>query len=508
MAPTKKTGVAKKQQVSATGSRGKTNLPKSKTNAPKGKTNAPKGKARDLVKNPKSAVPTQPQDTIVVGGQKRHVIAVENDSSDEGTIRPLKRRKGGKGPYPHDDYAVLEAPPRPRSGYGAQFAMKSTAHYTWGAPIQSPPLSRPKSQEKESEAKTVASLVKERGKKMSRSKKPSQPKPNRGSGGLLSMSAGLESQNGKKQFLFMKLPIEIRQKIYKEILVANNPIRVRQGWSAVYPRNRPLVETDILRVCRQVRNEAVNVLYGENTFLYLLREAAMRPATNSLGENEIVVQHPLLAEEHLSDYGGNSEDEYDDDDVLPMEGSIRDSEIEIDIRRYGHKFRKLMIVAEPNRTEKGYLLSMANAINVFRNLKPIRPRVHTLTIEITPIRDIHTGEISFLDFFEKTSDVTRALKGLPCQFIEILVNTGGGNQERIRLNMKYAANIRRAKRGQEDVWENDLVMQSYRSTQAGKAQHSLDRLSVMIKEVWEGPNGRFVSGLNSDESDDEDNDYF
>ncbi|TIC99497.1 hypothetical protein CH35J_006098 [Colletotrichum higginsianum] len=256
-----------------------------------------------------------------------------------------------------------------------------------------------------------------------------------------------------------------------------------------------------------VRNEAVNVLYGENTFLYLLREAAMLPATNSLGENEIVVQHPLLAEEHLSEYEGNSEDEYDDADLLPMARSMRDSEIEIDIRRYGHKFRKLMIVAEPNRTEKGYLLSMANAINVFRNLKPIRPRVHTLTIEITPIRDIHTGEISFLDFFEKTSEVVRALRGLPCQFIEILINTGGGNQERIRLNMKYAANIRRAKRGQEDAWENDRVMQSYRSAQAGDAQQSLDSLSVMIQEVWEGPNGRFVGGLNSDESD-EHEDYF
>ncbi|KAK6220043.1 hypothetical protein QIS74_05545 [Colletotrichum tabaci] len=505
MAPNKKTRVAKKQQTSATGSRTKVNLPKGKANTPKIRTNVSKGKAADLAKNSKSAAPPQPQDTIVVGGQKRHVIAVEDDNSDEGTIRPPKRRKGGKGPDPHDSYAVREAPPRPLSG---QFARKSTAHYTWGASFQSPPLSRFKAQEKQSEANAVVPLVNENGKKIGRRKNPSQLRPSRGSGGLLSMSAGQKSLNGKNHFLFMNLPLEIRQKIYKEILVAKNPIRVRQGWSAVYPRNRPLVETDILRVCRQVRNEAVNVLYGENTFLYLLRETAMLPATNSLGENEIVVQHPLLAEEHLSEYGGNSEDEYDGADLLPMARSMRDSEIEIDIRRYGHKFRKLMIVAEPNRTEKGYLLSMANAINVFRNLKPIRPRVHTLTIEITPIRDIHTGEISFLDFFEKTSEVVRALRGLPCQFIEILINTGGGNQERIRLNMKYAANIRRAKRGQEDAWENDRVMQSYRSAQAGEAQQSLDSLSVMIQEVWEGPNGRFVGGLNSDESDNELEDYF
>ncbi|GJC81740.1 hypothetical protein ColLi_04578 [Colletotrichum liriopes] len=265
-----------------------------------------------------------------------------------------------------------------------------------------------------------------------------------------------------------------------------------------------MVETSILRSCRQVRNEAVNVLYGENTFLYLLRETANLPETNTLGDNDIVVQHPLMADEPVSEYEDNSEDEYDEDDLLPAARSTQGTEVEIDIRRYGHKFRKLMIVAEPNRTEKGYLLSMANAIGVFRNLKPIRPRVHTITIEITPIRQIDTGEISFLDFFEKTSEVVRALKGLPCQFIEILVNTGGGNQERIRLNMKYAAKIRRAKRGQEDLWKHDRVMQSYRSMQAGEAQRNLERLSVMIRKIWEEPNGRFVGSRGCDDEGAED----
>ncbi|KAK1979303.1 hypothetical protein LZ30DRAFT_726572 [Colletotrichum cereale] len=418
-------------------------------------------------------------------------------------MRPIKRRKGNKGPDPHDYHAIREMPPQ--RDHGATFAKKSTALYTWGASLTTSFSPQLKAQLKKPERVTAASHRQRKGKAAVRPANSPQSSFQPSHGGLSSRMASPEPLDDEQGFPLMKLPIEIRQKIYRQILVVKDPIRVRQGWSAVYPRNRPMVETSILRACRQIRNEAVDVLYGENTFLYLLRETAKLPATNILGENEIVVQHPLMADGPLSEYEDNSEDEYYEDDLLPAARSTQDPEVEIDIRRYGHKFRNLMIVAEPNRFDKGYLLSMANAIGVFRNLKPLRARVHTITIEITPIRQADTGEISFLDFFEKTSEVIRALKGLPCQFIEVLVNTGGGNQERIRLNMKYAARIRRAKRGEEDVWKSDLVMQSYRSMKAGEAQRSLERLSVMVRDIWEEPNGRFVgSRVGDDESDQED----
>ncbi|KAK2062920.1 hypothetical protein LY76DRAFT_536098 [Colletotrichum caudatum] len=430
MAPGNTTGVTKKKQNSAAASRNKANLSK-------GKSNVPKVKAHASATKPNATGP--PQAAISSGRHKRQISPDEEDINDDGTMRPAKRRKGGKGPNSYDYHAVRFQPGRDN---------------------------------------------------------------------LSSRMSSPETLNNKNAFPLMKLPIEIRRKIYKEILVVKDPIRVRQGWSAVYPRNRPMVGTGILRACRQVRNEAVDVLYGENTFLYLLRETAKLPATKILGENEIVVHHPLMADElSLSEYEANSDDEYDEDDLLPEARSARDPEIEIDICRYGHKFRKLMIVAEPNRFDKGYLLSMANAIGVFRNLKPLRARVHTITIEITPIRQVDTGEISFLDFFEKTSEVIRTLKGLPCQFIEVLVNTGGGNQERIRLNMKYAARIRRARRGQEDIWEHDQVMQSYRGMKAGEAQRSLEKLSTMIRDIWEEPNGRFVGSLAGDDESDEEGDF-
>ncbi|KAK2029688.1 hypothetical protein LX32DRAFT_718138 [Colletotrichum zoysiae] len=479
MASGKTNGVAKKTQNSAAASRNKANVSKGKSNAPKVKAHASATR------------------------HKRQVSPDEEGSNDDGKIRPAKRRKGGKGPDPYDYHAVREMPPA--RDHGASFARKSTAMYTWGANPKHAVPSQPKVLLKKAE-KTAA--IPRKAKTATRPTSSPQSGFQPGRGNLSPRMSSPETLDDKNAFHLMKLPIEIRRKIYKEILVVNDPIRVRQGWSAVYPRNRPMVETGILRVCRQVRNEAVDVLYGENTFLYLLRETAKLPATNMMGEDEIVVRHPLMADEPpLSEYEANSDDEYDEDELLPEARSARDPEVEIDICRYGHKFRKLMIVAEPNRFDKGYLLSMANAIGVFRNLKPLRARVHTITIEITPIRQVDTGEISFLDFFEKTSEVIRTLKGLPCQFIEVLVNTGGGNKERIQLNMKYAARIRRARRGQEDIWKNDQVMQSYRSMKAGEAQRSLEKLSTMIRDIWEEPNRRFVGSLAGDDESDEEDDW-
>ncbi|KAK1995852.1 hypothetical protein LX36DRAFT_639073 [Colletotrichum falcatum] len=490
MAPNKNTGVARKKQNSAGVSRNKANLSKGTGNASKVKAHASATKTKSTGTH---------QDAISGGRHKRQIPLAEDDSDDDGMMRIIKRRKGGRGPNPHDYHAVREMPPA--RDHGASFARKSTAIYTWGANPKPSFPTQPKTQLQKVERTAATSR---KGKAAARSTKSPQPGLQPGRESLSSRMASPETLDDEKGFPLMKLPIEIRRMIYKEILVVKDPIRVRQGWSAVYPRNRPMVETSILRACRQVRNEAVDVLYGENTFLYLLRETAKIPATNILGENEIVVQHPLMADEALSEYEGNSEDEYDEDDLFPAALSAQDPEVEIDICRYGHKFRNLMIVAEPNRFDKGYLLSMANAIGVFRNLKPLRARVHTITIEITPILQVDTGEISFLDFFEKTSEVIRALRGLPCQFIEILVNTGGGKQERIQLNMKYAAGIRRAKRGQEDIWKNDQIMQSYRSMMAGEAQQRLEKLSVMVRDIWEKTNGRFIgSWAGHDESDEE-----
>ncbi|KAL2880960.1 hypothetical protein SGCOL_003612 [Colletotrichum sp. CLE4] len=505
MPPSKISRVAKSSRVGRKAAT--TGVPRNKT-AETASFQMKKGRASAK----KERTPKPAEATVVIAGHKRTITVAEEDSNDDGTIQPIKRRRAGGNINAHDYHAVREKPP-PRD-YGATFARKSTAHFTWGAPhfpLPPPPQSQ---------------LARNKGKVVRPGSWQARAKSSRYSG-ILSRTATPEPEPEPESRTcpFLRIPLEIREDIYKYILVADEPIRVRQGWSAVYPRNRPGIPTDLLLTCRQVRREALNTLYGENTFLYLLRDAADPPALNAQGENEIVVQHSL-ANDALSDYEADSAYEYsDDDDHLPASSSPLGNNYtgtEIDVRRFGHKFRKLMIVAEPNRAEASYRLSMANAINVFRLLRPIRPRIHTLTIDITPRRDPGTGDLSFLDFFERSSEVVRTLRGLPCQFIEILVNTGvsvsgvGGDgegnqekrgQEKIRLNMKYAANIRRAKRGEKDLWRDDQVMQSYRSAKAGEAQRKLESLPAAIRKIWEGSNGRFKRQRVDFDDDDDCDDY-
>ncbi|OLN86917.1 hypothetical protein CCHL11_04638 [Colletotrichum chlorophyti] len=479
MAPSKKSAPSqKKPKSTATSSSSKQN-PASKPS-----------KSRSCASSQKTRSARPPQATIVVAGRK-HLITVadEDNDGDDGGSRPSKKRRktGGQSVNAHDFYAVRELPP-PRD-YG--FGRKSIAHHMWGTPFNPVTKSVP---ETSSDRIATSSSTQSKVVEVAASKGITiQPEFKATSSITASISRttspDVADDTVSKTVSLLGLPVEVRENIYKHILVSEKPIQVRQGWSAVHPRAHPGLRTAILRVCRLVRNEAINVLYGENTFLYRLRETAPPPAPSP--DDEIVVQPPSTTEEPPSEHD-NSEDDYVDNDLLWHESLGLNSKGYIDIRRYGHKFRKLMIVVEGNRTERGYLHSMAAAIAVFRNLKPLRPRVHTITIEITPMPDRETGELSFLDFFEKRSEVMRTLKALPCQFIEIVVNTDrdGSAKERIKLNMKYAANIRRARRGEKDVWKDDVVMQAYRMAQAGEAQAKLEQLPRMIRDIWEGRNGR------------------
>ena len=62
-------------------------------------------------------------------------------------------------------------------------------------------------------------------------------------------------------FPFMKLPTELRLKVYRELLKPRNDLRMKfheLGMNHLHP--------NILRTCHQVYEEAMEVLYGENIF--------------------------------------------------------------------------------------------------------------------------------------------------------------------------------------------------------------------------------------------------
>lgn len=72
----------------------------------------------------------------------------------------------------------------------------------------------------------------------------------------------------------IELPLEVREIIYRFLLLADRPIEVHNGWSLVRPDQHLKLCSAILRSCHQVHDEAARVLYSENTFQYALDERA------------------------------------------------------------------------------------------------------------------------------------------------------------------------------------------------------------------------------------------
>ncbi|KAK4033366.1 hypothetical protein C8A01DRAFT_40155 [Parachaetomium inaequale] len=74
-------------------------------------------------------------------------------------------------------------------------------------------------------------------------------------------------------FRFMDLPPELRLQVYRHLLFAVQGIHL---WCLAYreptcpdPRHHPNICTTVLKLCRQITDEALSVLYGENTFVFL-----------------------------------------------------------------------------------------------------------------------------------------------------------------------------------------------------------------------------------------------
>ncbi|KAI9158684.1 hypothetical protein HJFPF1_06682 [Paramyrothecium foliicola] len=76
----------------------------------------------------------------------------------------------------------------------------------------------------------------------------------------------------KMKPFFTHMPAEVRYLVYKELLVTEKNIVVYGKWTRIFPRHKPGLGINILLTCREIYEEAVPVLYGENTFLYRLRD--------------------------------------------------------------------------------------------------------------------------------------------------------------------------------------------------------------------------------------------
>ncbi|KAL7936624.1 hypothetical protein V8C35DRAFT_332910 [Trichoderma chlorosporum] len=241
---------------------------------------------------------------------------------------------------------------------------------------------------------------------------------------------------------FTCIPSEVRMRIYRYLLTVKKPIAVHGGWKQVYWTKDLQLSTAILRVCKEVHNEASMVLYGANTFLYRLRD----PTVHGWQMDCMAMDDSMSSDASDSDSDYEDEDDYDDAPTVNKESSIN-------IDRYAHLFRYITIEAEANRYSIVTQNSMVAAIRVFRKPgggdpdEPSFRNIHTLTVRIMPLWEaqLHQpqqGRFTFVDFFLPASPVIEAIKSVDCQMLHVDVLTRHASRRSAHVTFKGSGSCR------------------------------------------------------------------
>ncbi|KAK3377771.1 hypothetical protein B0H63DRAFT_477943 [Podospora didyma] len=269
----------------------------------------------------------------------------------------------------------------------------------------------------------------------------------------------------KPNSIFGMIAPEIRDKIYRHLLVSKKPIQVKGLWTELVrcttrrsDRRRRLagemvdadadadntIDTKILRVCRLTAAEGTRILYSENSFLYLLRDPECC--------NKMMVSLPIRG---MSGRAANT-NSMDGVDVgnngtrsrctigsrsrriaRVVESTITHDRT-INIHKFGHLFRHMGIELEPNRTGAEYERLMQLALDILANGTENKVFLDTLAITVSPVFEgnrrtvldengneveVHGGRyLSVVNLFSRGSKVLKALQQIDTNFIRINVH--------------------------------------------------------------------------------------
>ncbi|KAF5025055.1 hypothetical protein F66182_2872 [Fusarium sp. NRRL 66182] len=304
----------------------------------------------------------------------------------------------------------------------------------------------------------------------------------------------------------MDMPAEVREEIYRGLLVSHKPIPVYDGWRRVYQRENPELDINILMVSKKIFVEARGVLYGENTFLYRLRDMP--------GRSQVMANVRELASNHVYVPQGEDSLFVNEDNLLGGEPHLPGT---INIQKYAPYFRYITLQADHNRYSAHTREFMANAIKTFARSAPGKNNIHTLSIVISP-RYIDQGKFTFVDFFDPKSCLIDALKCVSCETIRVhiwneylsdgmgppctrlmmrvhqlrffkhLVQQQQEEQEREkRVNERQAVegheNHQASKPKRRDIWRKDERMHKFRFKRLCAINKRLEKLKSYVFEA-------------------------
>lgn len=231
---------------------------------------------------------------------------------------------------------------------------------------------------------------------------------------------------------FCSMPTEVRENIFRHLLISNKPIQVSGIWTDVARaitrrtgRDRlsrdeadedttTTIDARILSVCRQTHDEGSRILYSENTFYYKLRDG------DSVPSYALTLSSPFGRRNARDTAAGRAQDWHTTWLASNKTGPIN-------FERYGPLLRRLRVELEPNRsTNEKYENLLICALEALISRPGIPISLHVLSLSFSPTFTPTTPggprHLSTAPFFAPTHRVMKALSQITTNYLHINIH--------------------------------------------------------------------------------------
>ncbi|KAI9742347.1 MAG: hypothetical protein M1818_003880 [Claussenomyces sp. TS43310] len=305
--------------------------------------------------------------------------------------------------------------------HSADFAPDSTVHYTWGMPI-------------------TAGF--------------SAPQRTRRRRGLYSLGFRRDRQSGFEKFMFgervpepfgpnspersglLRVPLEIRWRVYENLLVQQKPILLHHDCATVH--GVFLGESNVLMVCKQISLEASSFLYEKNVFQILVRKSFLPPLCHRI--------HP----------------------------------------RYLPLLRNVIISCERDVRSRRWCKTTTDCL---QTLIKAQTALDSLTLSFAPqsirgsqmVGGSEGSSVTFADWFRPHSPFISAVMSLRCKVLNIVMRLPEKKRVVISLNLRHApVNLNRG-----GWFAKDEVTRRTRFPLAIEARDEMRALKTRFEHVFE-----------------------
>ncbi|KAM3510636.1 hypothetical protein MY11210_005721 [Beauveria gryllotalpidicola] len=341
-------------------------------------------------------------------------------------------------------------------------------------------------------------------------------------------TAATAADPGPPQFAkdgFFALPHQVRLQIYRHLLSLE-----------LHPK--------ILRTSSAAFDEAAAVLYGENQFLYLLRDGANHVADVAAIGQDDAPQPASDVEEEQSEQGRRPTTTR----TTTRRGRKPLQQYDINLSRYIWRMRRICIEAEHNRFADEAQNRATSAVKVFTDHfawcpNSFRTRLASIELRVVPVWEAGVGGgggggfFTFLDWFDADTELMRAVRNLSCDKMTVRLlppprrggrsrrgrglRRGGSSSKEEEEEPTYAYELGMhdyqvgrlvGEHGFTDPWCADEAMQLGRAARTAAMEDAFAKLRGVLEGVCRDPEygkrgcPRLAEGSDDDGDDSEDGD--